>query len=313
MIKKINQEFSLKLLGIALSAAFITSLAGCASPNAANQIKSFSDATILTVSNTTEAFQLVEDNHYREEVSGEVLNYDKKTGFNPNDIKPFIGPDALQVRIAVLDGLKSYAANLSTLLGNSSLTNLDQSTTSLAQSLTNVDSSLVKDSFFKTAPVSTQDIQIFTTAINALGHWLITYQQQKDAKQVIDSMQGTVTNICQLLQKDLKILQQQVDNDNNQTLINKNQYILNNLASFDNNPESKCMEIDDLATLTQEIKNDDTLFVSIEDSVAKLQSTHTALEGVFSNNTTNITELITDFSTEAQRISKYYSSLKSTK
>jgi len=115
------------------------------------------------------------------------------------------------------------------------------------------------------------------------------------------------------LQKDLKILQQQVDNDNNQTLINKNQYILNNLASFDNNPESKCMEIDDLATLTQEIKNDDTLFVSIEDSVAKLQSTHTALEGVFSNNTTNITELITDFSTEAQRISKYYSSLKSTK
>jgi len=313
MIKITASIFQSKSIGCLFLAAFIATIAGCASPNAANQIKSFSDATILTISNTTQAFTLVEDIHYKEEVSEEIKNYNDKTGFVLSTIQPFMGSDALQVRLDVLNGLKSYAANLSALMGKSSLTNLDQQTTKLGQALATVDTNLVKYSFFKTAPATAQEIQIFTTAINALGHWLITYKQQKDAKQVIALMKGPVKSISELLQRDFRILKQQLALDNKETLENEDRYLHDNLARFDNNPGEKRAVIQQMAALTQEMKNDAAIFDFLESAAAKLEAAHSALEEVFSKNTTNITSLIQELTTESQRISQYYSSLKTTK
>ena len=218
--------------------------------------------------------------------------------------------NALQIRLNLLEGLTSYAANLSILVGNSSTTNLDKNTTTLGQALITVDKDFVNDSFFKTAPVTTQDLKIFTAAINTLGHWLIAHEQQKEAKQVISSMQEPITNICHLLQRDFHILGQQVVIDDKQTLENENQNILNNLAHFDNDPGEKRAEIQDMAALVRAKKNDADLFEAMESAIVKLEAAHTSLEEVFTKHTTNINSLIKELSTESQRISKYYSSLK---
>lgn len=296
-----------------LPAVLMTVIAGCASPDAARHIKNFSDATILTVSNTTLAFKLVEDNYYKEEVSEEVKNFDNKPGFDQNTIQPFMDSNALQVRLDVLNGLKSYAANLSALMGNSSLTNFDQNTTKLGSALSAIDTNLVKDSFFKTAPATAQELQIFTTAINALGRWLITCKEHKEAKQIIASMQQPVADICQLLHKDFEILGQQLKNENEQTYQNENRYILDNLSHFDNNPGEKRAEIQELAALTRETREDAAIFASLESATAKLAAAHRSLNEVFSKDTTNIGLLINELSTESQRISKYYSSLQTSK
>src|ERR1039457_5288261 len=100
---------------------------GCVT-DSAKQIKIFSDATVLTANNATEAFKMVEESHFNEEVSEAVLNFDdtNNIGFNPLKIQPFMNTNALQIRLDILEGLKTYAAKLSVLMGNSALTNFDQ-------------------------------------------------------------------------------------------------------------------------------------------------------------------------------------------
>jgi hypothetical protein len=296
--------------GLVLSAVLAIAAAGCAAPNAATEIKAFSDATIQTSDNITEAFNLVEQNRYKEEVSVSIVNYDSEHGFHPNDIQPFISTNALQARLDILDGLKAYAANLSTLMGNNVPTNFDSDTTKLGQQLTKIDTDLVSDSFFKKQPVTAQELQIFTTAINALGHWLIEYKQNKAAKGAISSMQQPVADICQLLQKDLEILGRQSANDSANTLRNENQYILNYLHAFDESPGQKRAEIQEMADLTRTMRSEATLFESMQSSVAKMATAHKALGQVFSKNTKDVSSLISEFSAESSRISKYYNSLK---
>ncbi len=295
-----------KVLRFVLPVVLVTIIAGCASTDAAKQIKSFSDAAILTADNTTQAFKLVEDSHFKEEISEAVLNYDNKAGFNPDLIRPFMEAKALQARLDVLNGLKSYAANLSALMGNGPLTNLDQDTTKLGSALSAVDTNLVQDSFFETAPATKEELQIFTAAVNALGHWLITYKEQKEAKQAMATMQQPVAGICQLLQKDLAILGQQLRNDHSQTLLNENQYLLTN-------PGDRRAAIGEMAVLTREMKNDAAIFALMESATARLAATHNAMGDLFSKDTASIRSLIGEFSAEAQRIAAYYGSLQAAK
>jgi hypothetical protein len=293
-------------------AVLLTAAGGCASPDAAHQIKSFSTATAQTIDNTTQAFNLVENTHFKMEVSEEVLHFDTNPGFNPGQIQPFMGTNALRIRLDVLNGLKSYAANLSALMGNGSLTNLDLDTTAFGSTLSTLNTNLVKDAFFKNEPVSAEELQIFTTAIEALGNWLIEYKQQEEAKKAIASMQQPVADICRLLQNDLEILRKQMLDDYKQTLQNENTYILNYLTQFNNNPGEKRSEINELAVLTQEINNEAALFSLMESTTAKMAAAHKNMGQVFSKNTTDISSLINEFSAESRRISNYYNSLKST-
>ena len=288
-------------------------MTGCANPEAARQIKRFSDASTLTADNMARTFQLVEDNHFNEEAGVSVLNFDRRPGFQPGDIRPFMDSHALRVRLDILDGLKSYAAGLTVLAGDNSLAGFDRETTRLGMALNDLDTNLVRDAFFKSAPATAQDLRIFTTSINALGRWLIAQRQQHEAKQSIASMRQPVADICRLLQMDLEILSQQFSNDCSQILIDENQYVLNHLDQFNLDPGEKQAAIREMAALTRNIGTEGALFESMKTAVAKLAAAHAALGEVFSKDTTNINSLIDNLSSESERIRKYYDSLKSIK
>jgi hypothetical protein len=306
-----------KVISVSLLSAILIAVAGCAT-DASKQIKAFSDATILTADNTTQAFNLVENNYYNEQVSKWVNECDKKSEmdlshFNLDTIQPFINTNALQARVAVLTGLKLYAANLSAITGNGSLTNFDQETTKLGQSLTLLDTNIAQCASLKTAPASKEEIQIFTTAINAVGQWIIKWKEDKEAKKAIDEMQTNVTAICQLLNNDLVVLHDQATNDLNQTLGYDSDYILDHQTAFNNNPGEKRQAIEGLAVISQSYRVDNAIFDSMLTATRQLDETHKSLKQAFTKNpTNNINSLISEFSAEAKRISKYYSSLKTT-
>ena len=65
--------------------------------------------------------------------------------------------------------------------------------------------------------------------------------------------------------------------------------------------------------LVRERQDELELFGSMQSAVDKMQKAHEALGQVFSDDKVNINSLITEFSAEAKRISKYYSSLKTSK
>jgi hypothetical protein len=317
MTKTRHAAFLKTFIACGCLASFIMLIAGCVSPDAANQIKTFSEATVLTASNTAQAFRLVEQSYYDHAVSKEVFastetNFNPKA-FYPGEIPPYMGEKGLEVRLEVIGGLESYAVKLSTLVGNSSLSNFDKYTTTLGSALSTIDTNLVKDSFLSVEPLTGNDVKIATTAINTLGHWIITYQQQKRAKEAIIQMQGPITNICQLLTNDFSYLQQQFTMDNRFVLENEVKFFKDNFYSFKANPNELRAEIQNLNSLERQNEANEVLFTSLSSAVNNLEKAHNSLQEVFSNNKTNtISSDLSQFATEAQRIGKYYSSLKST-
>ena len=311
LASRLGLFFHGRLIFCALLALCVVAATGCVT-DASKQIGAFSQAAITTADNTIEAFDLVEKVHYRCEVSNRIRVYNTN-GFDNSPIQAYMTPTNLEVRLEVLNGLKLYAANLSSLLGNSALTNLDLATTHFGQALISVDTSLVKDAYFKKEPVSEADLRIFAAAVNAIGHWVIEHEQNKDAQKAIAEMQPHVTNLCRLFHKDFEILGKQVQNDLNDTIQYKDDTILKNWSYFAASPGEKRAEIEEMCGLVRERQDDLELFDSMQSAADTMQKAHEALGQVFSDDKANINSLITEFSAEAKRISKYYSSLKTSK
>ncbi|HEV7924361.1 MAG TPA: hypothetical protein VGR14_03340 [Verrucomicrobiae bacterium] len=281
-------------------------IAGCASPDAANQIKNFSNAVALTASNSVLAYDLVEKEHFDAQFSRAVVNYD---GVHFNPVYPtFMTPAELQVRLDILNGFTTYAAQLSALMGNPTLTNLDQDTTKLGQSLNGLNQQLVQSAFVKSALVTSNDVQIFTAAVNFLGNWIITRKAQNDAKAAIASMQKQVPAICQLLEKDFAIMHNQLTNDFTETERNTDLYLQTSYHSLD--PIQRRTELKHLAALSIEMHKADATMTAIQSSVEKIEAAHQALDQAFTKDTSNVSSLINEASGEAQRVAAYYNSLR---
>lgn len=311
MINLVSTKLKKSLFVGVPALALICLVAGCKNPSAA-QIKTFSEACIVTVSNTSSALQLAQDDYIRRQVSEQALKFGTDD-YNVTAVEPFYKPEQLQVRFEVLQGLVTYASTLSTLVGNAALTNLDINTAKLGQNLNGLDATLIKNSFFDKTTITPEELQIFTTAVNALGHWLISYKQHKAAKEAIMTMQYSITNICVLLQKDFDTLQSEIDSDNLVNLEKVDTFMRHNIAAFTNNPATLRPAVENAVSLYREKKTKHDLMEAMKGSVKKLAATHTALADVFSKDSTNITAMIQDFSAEASRVSSYYNSLKTNK
>jgi hypothetical protein len=316
MIKQklgVHNEWSQRLRGGAacLSLILVLSLlSGCVSPNAPVQIKRFSDAVATTETNATAAFDLVESAYFEEQVTRIALDTNALE-FNPASIKPFLRPEDIQARLNVLDVLKLYAAKLSLLVGNTSGTNLDQETTKLGNALNKLDTNLVSSALLQKEPLTSQEINIFTAAFNAVMHWIISRQEEKQAADVIRSMRQPVTDICQFLEKDLSILRPQLSATYKMTRQNDN--LAMNASWPRLTPGQRREEIQNLMDLTFAMNHADSTLATLQSSITNLALAHASLDQVFTKNNADAVSLIEQFSSEAQGITTYYNSLQANK
>lgn len=292
---------------------------GCATQDAGKRIAAFSEATNLTTQNIANAFDMVERSYYEVQVLRSVVNYDVR-GFQPNSIQPFLEPEELEARLRVLKGLQQYSEKLALIMGNSQLSAFDKQTKNFGESLATINRDLVKKLLSKTSADDNQ-IQIFTTAINALGRWFIEYKRQKGVKEVIQSMHGTICEICDLLIKDIGVspaekdvpatgLRAQLWNQYDLSAELQDKFIQQNICSLD--PISKRNEIKQLATLVSEQMKADATLKSMRDAISKLKETHGKLNEAFSKETIEIDNLITQLISEGERIKNFYESLAKT-
>jgi len=287
--------------------AIIGLLSGCVSPQAAVQIKRFSDAVALTATNATAAFDLVETGYYEEEVTRAALNTNSLE-FNPASIRPFLDSGDIQARLNVLNVLKLYAAKLSLLAGNTSGSNLDQETTKLGKALNKVDTNLVLAAFVQKEPFTPEEINIFTTSLDAVTRWILSREEQKQAGVVIESMRQPVTDICNLLEKDLLILRPQLREDYLQT--RQNDSVGMNASWRRLDPIERREEIRNLMDLTFAMSKGDSTLAALQSSITNLALAHASLNQVFTKHNANAISLIDQLSSEAQRIATYYNSLQ---
>lgn len=281
-------------------------LFGCVSPNPAPEVQKFADAVAVTATNAAGAFDAVQAGYFEEQISAIALQTNITT-FNPDDIQPFLPPDAIKARLDVLDVLKLYAAKLALLCGNPSETNLDQATDKFASAMQKLNTNLVASSLLTSEKVTPQEIDIFTTALNAVADWIIERKEAEEAKKTIEEMKKPIDDICALLSSDLERIHGQLRAEYKQTRQNDDDALIHSWPRL--SPPERREELRNLEDLTVSVDKADSTILTLRSAVSNLAVAHASLDQVFTKDKVKATELIDDFRTQAERISKYYSSL----
>ena len=97
-------------------------------------VPAFAQATELTSTNVRSALETVQADYSDVNAFVYAVNYDGN--WDPSKIPTtWLTPEAMNVRLQVLDGLKQYASELSSLTGSNDDDQLNKASTSVGQSL----------------------------------------------------------------------------------------------------------------------------------------------------------------------------------
>src|SRR6266498_2371301 len=171
----------------------------CVAPAVHTSVPQFANAVTLATENSKGAFQVVDQKYMEVEADALVVDYER-TGFDPRKVKHLLTSDELQVRIDLLNALQQYAKTLSQVSSDSKLQEFDDQTKALGKNLQDLAST---DAFKKLVQTSGTQVNIATTAIDALGRWFIERKRQKELPNLIEAMQDPVKRTAELLEADI--------------------------------------------------------------------------------------------------------------
>ena len=255
----------------------LASLTGCSMSPMSKRTAAFSSAAVATTQKTTQAYQLVEQSHHDSQVAALVLSFDKD-GFHPSNIKPFVPPEDMKVRTRVLEGLTKYAETLAEISSDQPLTALDTQAAAFGKSLQTLSKNGAIKPLAKSANISDTELNIVTTAVDALGRALIENRRRKDLSKILRQMKDPVNQICALLEADIgdpekSGLRNQLKNDYDKVINKQEQFIRENQMSA----QEKRQEIQRLPQLASEAKAADESLAATQNALEQLAKTHTAL------------------------------------
>jgi len=296
-------------------------LSSCAvvpQPIPQSALAEFSSAISTAAENNTAAYAVIEKVHQEVELMKAVADFDGK-GFKPDSMTQFFDSQALKVRKQVLDGLALYAEKISEIAGGKELEEFDAETKKLGSSLQELNDGLLKSSFFRNSPIESSHVRIFTTAVNAIGRWIIEYKKDKTVKESIISMNGNIGEICRLfiqdfgnppdgLHKNPGGLRAQQWNQYDELMMLQDRFVGDNRGKLD--PVSKKAEIEKLAVLPRKQKEADAVLADIQGSFKKIQEIHAALAKESVGGKQDYDKMLKKLVAEGKRISKFFKSVK---
>ena len=208
----------------AIALGFSILAAGCSLTPLAKHTAAFSAATNQVISSSEDAYRAANQLRQEEQVAAAVYDYDKNPQWSPyTDTRPLLTSAQLNARITVLDGLKAYAASLVQVTGSQSSKELNTAATGVGSNLKSLSSTVATDlvNSVPNAPVmSAEEANGVSTAVRALGDYLIANKVKSSLPKVTEDMDPAVKALCELLNSDITVLRRQADVDY-QTLIEK--------------------------------------------------------------------------------------------
>jgi hypothetical protein len=288
--------------------------AGCVSPAVHKNVPAFAEAVTLATENTKSAFDAVEQEYENIQAERIVVNYDKQ-GFNPNLVQQFLGPQDLEVRLALLDALEQYASTLSEVSGDKQLDQFDDKTRALGSSLQALTGTAA---FQKLAASSATDANIAATAVNALGRWFIERKRQQRLPGLIDEMQEPVKRTAELLEADIgnapdpqghggSGLRDQLWNEYTEAMTQQAAFIDHNKDKMD--PASKAEAIRNLPQLVRQRSIADQVLKETQATLSKLVEAHSALQRAV-HSKADVRSAFSALIAQGQRIKSFYDSLQ---
>ena len=288
-------------------------LTACVSSEIKKDLQAFSEGATATISNTNDAFVMVDNNYYQVKVAQLVVDYDKK-GFNPKAAMRFLPPEELYIRLQTLQALKTYAEKLNEIMSDNKLNELDLETKSLGEGLLNLKSN---DALKNIVPSDTS-FNIFTSAVDAFGHWFIDYKRGKEVKDIVKDMNKPMQDICGLLVIDIGVLpdsngkgghglRTQLHNQYEDLLKAQDSFIIHNTAL---DPRSKREEIARLPEIVRERDAADATLSATQKAIKKLAETHSELARSFDAPTIKLKTLVRQLCDEGSRIGQFYKTIR---
>ena len=165
----------------------------------ASAISDFGTAAATVVQQTRAAYTLVNDTVLQEE----ILSLAAKPGPLDSDptkaFPPFVTPEDLNIRNALLDALQAYATALGNLTGKTA-SDLDSETTKLASSLSDLSKNdRLEHSFREVKGVSKEETNAAAAAVDAIGKFLVAKRISADLPAILKRNQPHIEALATLL------------------------------------------------------------------------------------------------------------------
>jgi hypothetical protein len=291
-------------------------------------VPAFAQAAELTSTNVQAAYQTVNATYNEAQTFHYAITYNGQV--NPSSIPTGWFPaGSMNVRLQILQGLKQYASELSSLTGSNDVDSLNKASSAVGTSLT----ALTKTNEFKTftSKLPSGASEQAATAVNAIGNWLIESKLAKDLPPLIEKMDPSIQAICTLLYEDIGSvntnpahpsegsgLRQELWNNYNEIINSQNQYILHGQCNGEKtpsdcfSPDVRLAEIQKLPALVQQRNAADQTLQQVQVTVKQLAQAHTELVKA-AQSKQHLTADLDDLVAEAQRLNTYYSSLANNK
>lgn len=326
-----------------LAASLCLTTAGCVTSQLPKQVTPLANATAPVVDQATEAYHTAQAIHAQRVNYDAAADFDATSVFIPASIQDWPSEKDIQIRLAVLTGFQLYVKDLQALTGNTDSAALDAASKSMGESLTSLVNSIAPaaesalgvtpapastttttttvttgsttstttTSSSTPAPLLSSDNQAaISTAINALGQFLIERKLDKGLPPLIESMDPHVQALCELLAKDVEILQLQEKIDSDDVIDKQTDFIRD--AKLD--PEERRVEFMKLPEMAREQRANDQKLTELHGALLHLELAHHALAAAAQgNNPETLTQKLSSLSAAGESLGKFYSTLSSSK
>ena len=286
-------------------------VAGCSvSPLVKNASKFATEATAAS-KDATNAYLLVEQEHYNAEVERLVTDFGTAK-FDLNNIQPFMPPDEMEARTRLIKGLSAYAETLAVVAGDQPLTDVDTQAEAVGKSLKDLSTSDALASMVKKAKIDATSLNAVTTAVDALGRAIINHKRSSELPALLKEAKTPIATICTLLQADIgdsekSGLRNQLRNDY-LTEIEKQEKFIKNTSTL--SPTDRQAAIKELVTLAKAARDGDKTLAATQKELADLAKTNAALaETDKSKDSPAFKTMLSELVSDGQQLRGFYEKL----
>jgi hypothetical protein len=281
-------------------------LTGCSLSPLAKHTADFSSATALVVDNSENAFRAAVRLNDQAQASMLVARYDTQP-IDPHSLKHLIDAPGLKARTEILDGLRTYAQSLADLAGGISSQPLDDAAAAVGSNLVRLGTA-VSSATPIGMTISAQQANAASTALKALGEFLVSQKVRGSVPKIIQEMDPSVDAICKLLLSDIAILRNQAGLDYEQLLMQQDSFIHHAGATL--SATERRTEIQRLPRILASQQATDDMLADLEESVKELALAHHALAASASQkDAPSLRARLAELHASGQRLSRYYDSL----
>jgi hypothetical protein len=311
----------------ALSAASVilcAMLAGCGPTRLAKPVTALSSALAPVVDQSAAAYRdAVALDNLREDYEAVVAYKNKDATYNPRNTPVLLSEKDIQTRLAVLAALQVYSQSLVEITKGPDSPELEAASKSVGSNLTTLGNNLAPSientlgvaaaaSSTPSTPLSPEVRNGISTAVDALGQFLVNRIVEKELPGKIEEMDPHVQALCTVLADDINTLQGLEQRDYDRILNLEKQFILEDEEAGKNvDPQQHRAEIMKLPEIARQQREANEKLTALREAIDKLAQTHHALaaEAQHVNDPETLKQKLSELADVGKNLGKFYSSL----